>query len=81
MKFVELNGYTELPLHPMPDCETVIDRVARWNVLLSLDVKVAYNKFPIDPACQPYYSIETQGWVYMYHKMIFGFNVVPCYFQ
>ena len=81
MKFVELNGHTELPPQPIPDCETVIDGIAGWNVLLSLDLKAVYNNFPIDPACQPYYGIETQDWVYMYHKMMFGFNMAPCHFQ
>ena len=47
---MEFNGHMELPLHPMPNCKTIIDGVAGWKVLLSMDVKVAYNNFPIDPA-------------------------------
>ena len=64
----------------MLDCKNIIDRVAEWNLLLSMDVKAAYNHFPIDPAFQPYCGIVTQDWVYVYHKMTLKFNIAPCHF-
>ena len=51
---MELNGCMELPTHPMPNSKTIINGVAGWNVFLYVDVKAAYNSFPLDPDCQPY---------------------------
>ena len=78
---MELNGLMELPPHPIPDCETVINGVAGWNVLSSIDVKVAYNNFPIEPACQPYCVIMTQDQVYVYQEIRFGLNIANYHFQ
>ena len=65
----------------MPKCKTIINGMAGWNVLLSIDIKAAYNNFPIGPTCQPYCSIVTQDGVYIYQKMMFGFNMAPCHLQ
>ena len=64
----------------MPDCKTVINGVEGWSLLSFIDLKTAYNNYPIDPACQLYCGIMTQDGVYMYQKVTFCFNVAP-YFQ
>ena len=65
----------------MPNCKTIINGVAGWNVLSSMDIKAEYNNFLIYTTCQPYCGIMTQDRLYLYCKMTFGFNIGTCHFQ
>ena len=56
----------ELPPHPMPDCATVLEETAEWDLMSAIDVKAAFNNIPIDKASQRYCGIVTQDGVYTY---------------
>ena len=74
----EVNSRVQLPVHPMVDCQSVLDQLSGAKLLSALDVKAAFNNIPLPAHLEKYCGIITQYSLYVYTVMAWGFNAAPC---
>ena len=48
------NFFTKLDADPLPSIESIVDEVAKWKLISTLDLKSAYHQIKIHPKDLPY---------------------------
>lgn len=67
-----INKFTELDAYPLPHIETIVSKVAKYNVFSQIDLKSAYHQVPIKNSEKPYTAFEAAGKLYQFTRIPFG---------
>lgn len=67
-----INKFTELDAYPLPHIETIVSKVAKYNVFSQIDLKSAYHQVPIKESEKPYTAFEAAGKLYQFTRIPFG---------
>ena len=62
----DVNHRTSPPVHPLPNCQEILDEVGQSKVLSALDCSNGFHNIPLDPSCEKYCGIITQDGVWVY---------------
>ena len=54
-----INLFTKLDAYPLHLIEEIINEVAKWNVISTLDLQSAYHQIPIHPKDRPYTAFQS----------------------
>ena len=73
-----INRYTFLDAYPLPSIESIINEVASWNYISTLDLRSAYHQVKIRPEDKPYTAFQVGKELYQWNYVPFGLtNAVP----
>lgn len=67
-----INKYTELDAYPLPNLDTLAQKVAKYAVYSTYDLKSAYHQVPICESDKPYTAFESGGRLYQFTRIPFG---------
>ena len=67
-----INRYTMLDAYPLPNIESMIQRIAQYEVFSTLDLKSAYHQIAIKPCEKIYTAFEANGKLYQFQRIPFG---------
>lgn len=67
-----INRYTELDAFPLPRIDSIIHKVAKYNVFSQIDLKSAYHQVPILLKERPMTAFEACGNLYQFTRIPFG---------
>lgn len=67
-----INRYTELDAYPIPNIDSVVTRVAKYNYFSQIDLKSAYHQVPIPKNEKIYTAFEACGNLYQFTRIPFG---------
>ncbi|CAH8626418.1 unnamed protein product [Dicrocoelium dendriticum] len=75
-----INRFTYLDAYPLPRIDDLIDKIARFDVYSTLDLKSAYHQIPINEGERKYTAFEAGGKLYEFCRIPFGVtNGVACF--
>ena len=75
-----INLFTELDAYPLPSIESILNEVAKWKRMSTLDLKLAYHQIKIHPKDRPYTAFQSRLELYQWKVMPFGStNAVPAF--
>ena len=75
-----INLFTKLDAYPLHLIEEIINEVAKWNVISTLDLQSAYHQIPIHPKDRPYTAFQSGQELYHWRYLPFGLtNAVPVF--
>ena len=75
-----INKFTDLDAYPTPRIDTLVEKVSKYKVFSTLDLKSAYHQIPIGEADRPYTAFEADGRLYQFKRLSFGLtNGVPVF--
>ena len=75
-----INKFTMLDAYPLPKISEIVNNVAHFKVLSSLDLKRAYHQIPLHPDDRPYTAFQVNDELYEWNVLPFGItNGVPCF--
>ena len=75
-----INLFTELDAYPLPSIESIVNEVAKWKRISTLDLKSAYHQIKIHPKDRPYTAFQSGLELYLWKVMPFGLaNAVPAF--
>ena len=75
-----INLFTELDAYPLPSIESIVNKVAKWKRMSTLDLKLAYHQIKIHPKDCPYTAFQSGLELYQWKVMPFGLtNAVPAF--
>ena len=75
-----INLFTELDAYPLPSIESIVNEVAKWKRMSTLDLKSAYHQIKIHPKDRPYTAFQSGLELYQWKVMPFGLkNAVPAF--
>ena len=77
---MEVNTQIQPSVHPMPDCQLMLEQMEGQHVYSTLDLKVGYENIPIAPSLQWFCLVVTQDGLYQLHQMTFSFNTGLAHF-
>lgn len=67
-----INRYTELDAFPLPNIESIVSEVAKYNYFSQIDLKSAYHQVPILESEKKYTAFEADGNQYQFTRIPFG---------
>lgn len=67
-----INRFTQLDAYPLPRIEEIVNRVARYEVFSTIDMRSAYHQFPIKEEDKPYTAFEACGQLFQFKRIPFG---------
>lgn len=67
-----INRFTDLDAYPLPSIDSIITKVAKYNVYSQIDLKSAYHQVPILPKEKVYTAFEACGNLYQFTRIPFG---------
>ena len=75
-----INLFTELDAYPLPSIESIVNEVAKWKRITTLDLKLAYHQIKIHSKDRPYTAFQSGLQPYKWKVMPFGLtNAVPVF--
>jgi len=75
-----VNLYTALDAYPLPNIDSIVNEVAKWKHISTLDLKSAYHQIRIRPEDRPYTAFQSGDELYQWKVMPFGLtNAVPAF--
>ena len=75
-----INSFTELDAYPLPSIKSIVNEVAKWKCISTLDLKSAYHQIKIHPKDHPYIAFQSRLELYQWKVMPFGLtNAVPAF--
>ena len=75
-----INLFTELDAYPLPSIDSIVNEVAKWKFISTLDLKSAYHQIKIRPEDRPYTAFQSGKELYQWKVMPFGLtNAVPAF--
>ena len=75
-----INLFTELDDYPLPSIESIVNEVAKWKRISTLDLKSDYHQIKIHPKDRPYNAFQSELELYQWKVMPFGLtNAVPAF--
>ena len=73
-----INLFTQLDAYSLPSIESIVNEVAKWNCISTLDLKSAYHQIEIRPEDRPYTACQSGSELYQWKVWPFGLtNAVP----
>lgn len=67
-----VNKFTLLDAYPLPEIETLVSKVARYDTFSSLDLSSAYHQIPILEHEKKFTAFEADGQLYQFKRIPFG---------
>ncbi|CAK1591212.1 unnamed protein product [Parnassius mnemosyne] len=67
-----INRFTELDAYPLPNIESMVSNVAKYNYFSQIDLKSAYHQVPILETERKYTAFEACGALYQFTRIPFG---------
>ena len=75
-----INLFTHLDAYPLPSISSIVNQVAKWKYISTLDLKSAYHQIQIRPKDRPYTAFLSGSELYQWKVMPFGLtNAVPAF--
>ena len=75
-----VNIYTQLDAYPLPRMDKFINKIARYKVFSTVDLKSAYHQIPIHEDDKPYTAFEVDKRLYHFNRVPFDVtNGPPCF--
>ena len=75
-----INTYTQLDVYPLPRIDESINKIARYNIFITVDLKSAYHQIPIHEDGKPYTAFEGNKRLYHFNRVPFGVtNCLLCF--
>ena len=72
--------FTALDAYPLPNIDSIINEVAKWKCISTLDLKSAYHQIKIRPEDRPYTAFQSGSELYQWKVLPFGLtNAVPAF--
>jgi len=79
--FRKLNDLTVGDAFPMPDVNTILDRLGKARYFSCLDMASGYHQVPMRPEDRAKTGFSTEKGHYEFHRMCFGLKGAPATFQ
>ena len=73
--------FTQLDAYPLPSIESIVNEVAKWNYICTLDLKSAYDQIEIRPEDRPYTAFQSGSELYQWKVLPFGLTIAVPVFQ
>ena len=74
------NVYTQLDAYPLSSIESIVNEVAKWNCISTLDLKSAYHQIQIRSEDRPFTAFQSGSELYQWKVLPFGLtNAVPVF--
>ena len=67
-----INRYTQLDAYPLPRISDMVNQIAQYRVVSTIDLKSAYHQLPIRPEDRQYTAFEADGRLYHFLRVPFG---------
>ena len=67
-----INKDTYLDAYPLPNLESMIEKISQYKYYSTLDLKSAYHQIPIQAKDKPYTAFEAAGNLYQFRRIPFG---------
>ena len=75
-----INRFTCLDAYPLPRLDRLIEKISRYAVYSTFDLRSAYHQVSISPTDRPYTAFEAAGGLYQFCIIPFGVtNGVACF--
>ena len=75
-----INLFTDLEAYPLPSIDAIVNEVAKWKCISTLDLKSAYDQIKIRPDDRPFTAFQSGSELYQWKVMPFGLtNAVPAF--
>ena len=75
-----INLFPHLDAYPLPSISSIVNQVAKWKYISTLDLKSAYHQIQIRPKDRLYTAFQLQSELYQWKVMPFGLtNAVPAF--
>ena len=68
----DYNKDTYLDAYPLPNLESMIEKISQYKYYSTLDLKSAYHQIPIQAKDKPYTAFEAAGNLYQFCRIPFG---------
>ena len=73
-----INKYTLLDGYPLPNMQSMVNKIAQYSHFSTLNLKAAYHQVEIPEEDRPYTAFEANGKLYQSKRLLFGLtNAVP----
>lgn len=67
-----INKFTLLNAYPLPKIETLVNKLAQYDLFSTIDLKSAYHQIPILENERPFTAFEADGQLYQFKRIPFG---------
>ncbi|CAH8833617.1 unnamed protein product [Trichobilharzia szidati] len=75
-----INRFTLLDAYPLPKIDEIIEKISKYTVFSTLDLKSAYHQIPIKEEEKLFTAFEACGNLYQFRRIPFGVtNGVSCF--
>ena len=75
-----INRFTCLDAYPLPRLDRLIEKISRYAVYSTFDLRSAYHQVSISPTDRPYTAFEAAGGLYQFCRIPLGVtNGVACF--
>ena len=75
-----INRFTELDAYPLPRMDDLAQRVSKYKLFSTIDLKSAYHQIGIKECDMPYTAFEANGNLFHFKRLPFGVtNGVACF--
>ena len=75
-----INRFTCLDAYPLPRLDRLIEKVSRYSIYSTFDLRSAYHQVSINKEDRPYTAFEAAGGLYQFCRIPFGVtNGVACF--
>lgn len=75
-----INRFTLLDAYPLPNIDDLVNKIAKYKVFSTIDLKSAYHLVPLHPDDRDYTAFEANGQLYRFRRLSFGLtNGVACF--
>ena len=64
-----INLFTNLDAYPLPSISSLVNQVAKWKYISTLDLKSAYHQIQIRPKDRPYTAFQSGSQLYQWKVM------------
>ena len=75
-----INRFTQADAYPLPRIEEMVNNIAQYKILSTLDLRSAYHQIPLNEEDKAYTAFEAMGKLYQFRRMPFGVtNGTACF--
>ena len=75
-----INKFTLLDAYPLPNIESIVSKVSKYDVFSTIDLKSAYHQIPLRDSDKPLTAFKAGGCLYQFRRIPFGVtNGVLCF--
>ena len=67
-----INLFTELDAYPLPRIDTMVNKLSKYKVFSTFDLKSAYQQIPIKDSDKKYTAFEANSQLYQFSRIPFG---------